>query len=139
MKFLGIDYGEKKVGIALSDEEGRVAFPREIVPNDAHFLSYIRDLVAKEHVNAIVIGESKDFRGEDNPIMKRIIAFKRLLEEEDGLSVHLEPELLSTKEANRPPDKQVSIEGGSGIADAHAAAIILQSFINKQEKHDIDR
>lgn len=139
MKLLGIDYGEKKIGIALSDEDGTMAFPRSIVQNDADFLAHILELIAKEGVGAVVVGESKDFRGEDNPIMKRVTTFKRALEEKCSLPVYLEPELLSTKEANRPPDKQVSKEGGSGLADASAAAIILQSFINKQKNnHDND-
>ena len=53
MRYLGIDYGSKRVGIAISDASGKIAFPREVLPNDKNLLTRIADLCAKEKVEAI--------------------------------------------------------------------------------------
>lgn len=138
MKLLGIDYGEKKVGIALSDDDGAVAFPKEIVKNDDGLVNYIADLVEKENISRIVMGQSTNYQGKDNPIMERIYKFKKALEERLNLSVSFEVEFLTSAEAKRQPQDQDRPKSRKQKVqkrvDAQAAAIILQSFINKQGK-----
>ena len=58
MKKMGIDYGSKKIGVALSDDGGTMAFPHEVVPNNSEFLGYIKNLVEDIGVTEIVIGHS---------------------------------------------------------------------------------
>ena len=125
MKRLGIDYGEKNVGVALSDEGGSLAFPKIVLPNDTTLLHSLLEIIKKEHVEEIVVGESRNFKGDENPIMKRIKIFKETLEEASGKRVVFEPELFSTQEAKRGQEEAKSL-------DASAAAIILQSYIDKQ-------
>ena len=123
MKFLGIDYGSKNVGLSLSDEEGVMAFPKDIILNTSVLVEDILGIIRREGVGTVVLGESKDFNGNDNPIMNRINVFKTKLEE-GGIKVHFESELFSTQEASR---------GQEGLAknDASAATIILQSYLDK--------
>jgi len=123
-KFLGIDYGEKRVGIAVSDDEETIAFPKVVLENDRELVPKIADMCRDEKVSAVVLGESADFKGEDNPIMGKIRDFKAVLEKETGLPVFFEPEYLSSAQAER-------IQGKNSSLDASAAAIILQSFLDR--------
>ena len=68
MKYLGIDFGEKRVGIAVSDIEGNIAFPKIIIENNTDLLKKITDFCNENAIEAIVIGESKNYKGEDNKI-----------------------------------------------------------------------
>ena len=126
-KFLGVDYGAKRVGVALSDDGGIMAFPKLVLQNNRELVSRIAEICRNESVSAVVLGKSTDYGGEDNPVMKKISDFKRSLEKETGLSVYLEPEYLSSAQAER-------IQGKNQSLDASAAAIILQSFLDKRDK-----
>ncbi len=125
---MGIDYGSKRVGIALSDETHTVAMPKAVLPNDRTLFGEIKNLCKGHEVKVIVMGESKDFKGNDNPIMKDINFFKGELERELHLPVHLEPEYLTSHEANR-----MQSQGNNALLDASSAAIILQSFLDKKK------
>ncbi len=131
MRFLGIDFGTRKAGLAISDEEGRMAFPLCVVEVDSSFPSYIRDVVVERGVGAIVIGDSRDFHGEENPLMKSVHAFRRAFEKLSDTPINLEPEVLSSKEAAR-------LQGYVKKLDASAAAIILQSFLDKQHNREVE-
>jgi len=124
-KFLGIDYGTKRVGIALSDDGGSMAFPRTVLPNDAHLLKEIEALCTAEGVVEIVMGESLDYAQKPNPIMEHITPFKERIEKELKIPVHLEPEFLTSAEAKH-------LQGDIRSLDASAATLILQSYLDKQ-------
>ena len=124
MKLLGIDYGKKKIGIAVSDSDGRMAFPKEVIKNDTHAIHYIANLVKQEGAGAVIVGESTDYKGEENPIMEDIKRFNKTINEKTNVPVYLEPETLSTKEAEHIQERHDKI-------DASAAAIILQSYIDR--------
>ncbi|MAG12717.1 Holliday junction resolvase RuvX [bacterium] len=139
MRLLGIDYGKKRVGLAISDEEGRFAFPHAIIANDKRLLEVVQNICLEKGVREIVIGESRDYEGKENIIMKHVHAFKKILEEKTGLLVHLEPEFLTSRQA-RPvktgPKRQarkMKAEQKRPLDDS-AAAIILQSFLDKKRE-----
>ncbi len=67
MKYLGIDFGEKRIGIAFSDDEGTMAFPREVMAASPKLAEEIGKLAAKEGVCEVVLGESRNFAGKENP------------------------------------------------------------------------
>ncbi|PCH91898.1 Holliday junction resolvase RuvX [Candidatus Kaiserbacteria bacterium] len=122
MRYLGIDYGTKKVGLALSDESGTLAFPHSVVPTKGDLQDTVFKLLETEGINEVVIGHSLDHDGTENPIMKKVYIFKKALEEKEYI-VHLEPEFLTTFQAKRNTE--------DAMADAAAAALILQSFLDK--------
>ena len=72
MKYLGIDYGKKRVGLAISDDLGNMAFPKAVLENDPELLKKIKEIILNEKVEAVVMGESKNFKGEPNKIMQEI-------------------------------------------------------------------
>ena len=85
MRHLGIDYGSKRVGLAISDEGGVLAFPYKIIPNNTELVDMIHNICGEEEVSAIVLGESTDLSGNQNKIMGSIEEFKRNLEAESAL------------------------------------------------------
>lgn len=123
MKYLGIDYGTKRVGIAVSDADGTIAFPRAAFPNDAKLVDEIAALVEREGVEALVIGDTKTHGGAENPVTKEARAFAEKLEKRIGVPVTPAFELWSSIEASRYAPE------GKGHDDASAAAIILQRYL----------
>lgn len=123
MKKLGIDYGTKKVGIAISDESATIAFPKEVIPNTPKLVAEIAALCDHESIDTIVLGESKNFQGQENPVMMYITQCKEALEEACGVPVELEPEFLTSQEAMR--------QSKEGTHDARAAALILQRYLDR--------
>lgn len=124
MRYLGIDFGIKKIGLAVSDGEGRMAFPLLVLENDKKILDKIEKIITKEKIEKIVLGESKNFKGEPNKIMARIEKFKENLEEQIKLPVIFEPEFMTSAQAEK-------IQGKNKMHDASAAAIILQSYLDR--------
>ena len=124
MKLLGIDYGSKRVGIAFSDENGEFAIPSVVLNNSKNLLKEVLDLAKEKEIKEIVIGESKNYKGEANTILKESLKFKTELEKE-GYTVHLEPEFMTSANAER-------FQGKNDLIDASAAALILQSFLDKR-------
>lgn len=144
MKLLGIDYGTKRVGIALSDDEGHLAFPCSVITSqgkpfsNSAWIEYLVDKVKKickkEGVAVIVIGESRDFKQNENPIMPAVRVLKAVLEKETGLPVHFEPEMFTSLQARRAPAKQEKTRRPQKRKDvnAAAAALILQGYIDQK-------
>ena len=142
MKYLGIDFGSKRVGLAISDENGQMAFPYSVVSNDKNLFTEIEKIIKNEKVDEVVIGESKDFKGESNKIMTTIEKFKKEFETKTKLKVWLEPEFMTSVQADRSivsrrldtKSHQRSVERQKTkkeMLDASAATIILQSFLDK--------
>lgn len=124
MKLLGVDYGEKRIGIAISDESGAIAFPKAVLPGDRNLLPSLTRIVSEEHISAIVFGESHNYNGTENRIMAAASACARALAAATGIPVYFEPEFLTSRQAEH-------IQGKTAATDASAAAIILQSYIDR--------
>ncbi len=133
-KLMGIDYGEKRIGIALSDEGEHFAFPYRIIENTGSVAEQIKNICEQEHVRAAVLGASRNYKGADNPIMKKIRAFAKRIELVTGLPVMFESEVLTSQEAKRGRE-----EGSVRPVDDSAAAIILQSFLDKQKNNELNQ
>ncbi len=129
MKMVGVDYGSKRVGVAVSDDAGRIAFPKMTLPNNRALLADLVAFIKKEGAVAVVLGESRSLVGGENPIMADIRRFAAELSEASQVPVHFEPELFSSVEAR-------TLSGKEGAVDAGAAAIILQSYLAKHNTYD---
>ncbi len=127
MKYIGIDYGTKRIGIAISDDNGKIAFPKSILENDHKMLENLKKIIVENSINKIIIGESKNYKMEDNEIMTEIIDLKKVLETELEIDVYLNPEYLTSMEAR-------NVSGKTEKIDASAAAIILQDYLDKQNR-----
>lgn len=131
MRYLGIDYGAKRIGLAISSEG--IAFPREVIHNDAHLLTNIGEIVAKEKISAIVVGDTRSFVGTENPVTKEADAFIAKLRKETHLPVVTAWEAGSSVEASRYAPARAPRAGGPEARphnDSAAAAIILQRYLD---------
>ncbi|OGZ51311.1 MAG: hypothetical protein A3F26_02195 [Candidatus Ryanbacteria bacterium RIFCSPHIGHO2_12_FULL_47_12b] len=129
-RVLGIDYGTSRIGLALSDERGKIAFPHKVIivrkKLIGEIIKKLREICIKESVSEIVVGLPRGLSGmQDTEMTKSVREFADALAALH-LPVHLEEEFLSTKEASRGPTAKSHI-------DASAAAIILQSFLDSQK------
>lgn len=133
MKYLGIDFGSKKVGLALSDDAGQMGFPHDVVPNSAKLSDHICALVAEKEVGAVVIGDSRNFKDVPNPIAVHAKSLGDTLARRCGIPVFYEAEILTTAEAARLPEKPKKTRAPKARVpvDASAAALILTSFLSK--------
>lgn len=125
MKYLGIDFGSKRVGLAISDQDARLAFPLKVLNNDSKLLDLLLKIIIEKEVEGIIIGESKNFKGEPNKIMIEIEKFKKILGEKTNLQIFFEPEFMSSRQAE-------ILQGKNDMNDASAASIILQSFLDRK-------
>ncbi len=124
-KVLGIDYGAKRVGVAISDALQQFAFPKTLWPNDERLIDRICSLCKEEGVEEVVVGESKSFAMQDNPIAPRAREFAEAVAHQCGVRVVFEPEVLSTQQARR------LVPGRRGV-DVVAAAIILEAYLARK-------
>ena len=111
MRYLGVDYGSKKIGLALSDEAGTMGFPHATVPNTSRLIDELCALITKENIGAVVIGESRNFAGGENPIAKDARAFSEHLAERMGVPIFFESEVFTSAEARRAPEKEIKSRG----------------------------
>lgn len=135
MKYLGIDYGTKRIGIAISDESGMMAFPRGILSGGKSALEKILDTVRDEQIDEIVVGKSMDQSGNRNAIMDDIDVFVEQLHNLTGLPVHTHDERFSSQIARSfdftksdnvaSPRKHDLVEH----IDDRAAAVMLQRYL----------
>ena len=139
VRYLGIDYGTKRIGLALSDEGGTIAFPRAVLEAKDDAVSHIATLAEQEGVGLIVLGESHDLLGNPNAVMKRIERFKLALEAATSVPVAYEPEFMTSAQAARPAageERTIASPGArapQGPMDASAAALILQGYIDRMK------
>ncbi len=148
MKYIGIDYGTKRTGIAISDPLGTVAFPKSVLVTDSLLIKTVANLIKNEEVQEVVIGESLNLYGGLNKVASDAGEFIKRLKEslEFEIRVHYQDERFTTRQARALPNegrargnvarRPMANKGqrGSVRADAQAAAIILQTFLDKQYK-----
>ena len=127
MKYLGLDYGRARTGVAVSDDEGTLAFPRTVLhslPEEKLFKS-LAEIVETEKTKVIVMGLPSAGKGIDPSWKKEVEAFAHRLEVKLRIQVIWENEMFTTKIAEIHSKKK---------SDASAAALILQSFLDRQNR-----
>lgn len=124
MKYMGLDYGSKRVGTAVSDAQRGIAFPRTVLPNDEKLFPSLKRMIEDEKIEAIVVGDTRTHGGADNPITEEAEAFVAKLQKETALPIERVWEMWSSIEASRYAEK------GNEHNDAAAAAILLQRFLD---------
>lgn len=144
MKYLGIDYGTKKIGLAISDDSGAFAFPKTILSSGVQALRDIVEIASVERVQTIVVGHSLNMGGERNAVMEDIDAFVEEIHKLTGLPVVLEDERFSSSAVRafdwskpvaspRRTSRDASGRSKSDPIDDRAAAIMLQRYLDKNQ------
>jgi len=126
MRILGVDYGTKRIGVAITDEGAQMAFPKLVLQNDAKVIENFKKIITDNEIKTVVLGESKNFKMVDNEIMKEILDFRDVLEKEINVDVVMYSEIYSSAQAE-------FFQGKTDMLDASAAAIILQSYLESKK------
>jgi putative holliday junction resolvase len=141
VRYLGVDFGARRIGLALSDASAVLARPWETLeaggtPEQsasrvaAHVSAWMAE--ADEALAGIVVGLPRKLNGSDTEQTQSARAFAAQLREESGCAVHLQDERLTSHEAEeRLKTREPNWRARKRLVDAEAAAIILQDFLDR--------
>jgi len=131
MRIIGLDWGEARVGVSVSDPLGITAQPLITLENNAELIGKLTDLVKKYDANEIVLGYPKQMNGEPGIAASKVRTFYEKLSREIPMKITLWDERLTTKIAQRASSIMgASIKKKKSFIDAATAGIILQSYID---------
>lgn len=123
---MGLDFGEKRVGIALTDAEKKMAFAKKVVKS-CSALEEIEKIIKEEDVEEIVIGYPLSLKGEKTSSTKKVEDFLNKLTHMVNVSIKLLDERMTTKLAERVKTKK------DKFVDHIAAAIILNDYLRRRK------
>ena len=138
MRILGLDFGEKTVGIAMSDPFGWTAQGLEVIKREDEnnlkkTIFRIEEIIKEYGVETIVLGYPKNMNNTLGERVEKTLAFKEMLERRTNLPVVMWDERLTTNAA-----EQILIESGvrrenrKSVIDKIAAVLILQGYLDLQ-------
>lgn len=126
MRYLGIDYGDKRIGVALSDKQGILAFPLATVENGKNAINQIKKICNEQEAEKIIIGLPLSFAMKETEQTEKVRLFAKKLNKEINLPIEFENEILTSKMAGKEGVSRQKI-------DESSAALILQSWIDKKK------
>lgn len=128
MKYLGIDHGGRRIGLAIGDDETHIAMPLEVIEvasmNEA--VDAVALTIKEEGVERIVLGLPITMKGEEGPQARTTREFGKMLSASIGIEVIYEDERFSSKQV-----ETLTKEVDAGNKDAIAAMVILQTYLDK--------
>ncbi|ACL69337.1 Holliday junction resolvase RuvX [Halothermothrix orenii] len=137
MRIMGLDYGDRRIGVAISDKLGMTAQGQEVIirKTPEEDLEVIKGLIDKYEVEEIIVGMPKNMDGSLGPRAEKTRDFIDFLQKSLDTPVKVWDERLSTVEAERVLiEADVSRKKRKGVIDKVAASIILQGYLNYQNK-----
>lgn len=137
MRVLAVDFGEKRIGLAVSDETGRVVVPVGVVPrtSDAQAAAAVTAAAKERDVLRIVVGHPVSADGSEGTWARRVRNFARRLHESSGLPVDLHGEGLTTAATERALiDAGLGARRRKSARDAEAAAILLRDYFFERDE-----
>ena len=133
MRYLALDHGTKRIGVAISDELKMIAQPLEYIPTEpfGEFLARLKQLLAEKEVERVFIGMPRNMDGTFGPAAEKVREFIAMLTPEIPVPIKTLDERLTSAQANRVlvqanvrrADRKLKV-------DAMAAAILLQSYLD---------
>jgi putative pre-16S rRNA nuclease len=135
MRILAVDHGEKRIGLALSDQAATIASPLKVIKHVARLLdaAQVANLASENEVGLIVIGQSFDEEGNPNLAGRRAARFAEALKEQTNIPIELFDESFSTQDARATRiEMGVSRKKRAGHMDELAAVMILRSYIESK-------
>lgn len=133
---MSIDFGEKRIGLAISDPDGRVAIPFQTITrrSDEQAAAAIAAIAAQEGIERLVVGLPRTLEGGEGAAARRARSFSRRLAGATGLVPILVDEALTSVEAEeRLRSRGLSPKRRKELVDAVAAQILLEEALARQE------
>jgi putative Holliday junction resolvase len=134
MRYLAIDYGTKRTGLAVCDAGEMIASPLAVLHGPKNLIRKIGQIVATEGIGAVVLGLPLNMDGSEGPQAKRVLAFAEQLKRHLRIPVYLQDERLSSFGAEEKL-REIGLgkAGKQERRDALAAAEILRTFLDRQK------
>jgi putative Holliday junction resolvase len=134
MRYLGLDIGDRWIGVALSDPLGKLASPLTIIErsNDIIDLEAIARIIEQHQVGQVIVGLPRAMDGSLGGQAKKVEAFTRKLRDHIEVPVDFRDERLTTVSARRMMRASQTKKGKQKRDDAIAAAVILQGFLDEE-------
>ena len=130
---LGIDYGDSRIGIALSDPLKIISKPLLTLKNDNNFLTELKNIIKEKNVDAIVVGYPIGMKGQVTKQTEKVNFFIELLTENINIEISKVDERLSSVSASNALIEQgVKTGHNKELIDDTSAAIILQEFLDRK-------
>ena len=128
-EILGIDYGEKRIGISISMLNKKIAVPHSIIQysNKENAIEEINEIVEKNKIKLVVLGIPKTLKNEIGFKAKEVLLFRDSLQKKINIDIELEDERLSTVQAL----KSINKNSKNKYVDDSSAAIILNNYLEK--------
>ena len=134
MKYLALDIGEKRIGVARSDDSGIIATPIGIIEVDEDVMKNLSSIIKEENIECIVFGIPKHQNGSENKFAADIRKMAEIIKNEFSVNVDFEDEYGSTKIAEERLRKAgKSPREIKKYDDAFAAEVILESYLARQK------
>ena len=130
---LGIDYGDTRIGIAVSDPLKIISKPLRTLKNNDNFLTELQNIIKEKNVDAIVVGYPIGMKGQVTKQTKKVDSFIKLLAENINIKISKVDERLSSVSASNSLILQGIKTGyNKELIDDTSAAIILQEFLDRK-------
>jgi len=128
MKIMGMDIGDKRIGIALTDPEKKLSIPHTILRNDKEFSGKLSKMLDEENIEKIIVGMPYTLKGEIGPQGNKVLEFveKNILNM--GIEIVYQDERFTSKLEEEPGIKK---RKKSGHKDKFSAALILQGYLER--------
>ena len=133
MKALGIDHGDKRMGIAASDDLGMLAHPLEFILAEPYetFLARLKTIMAERQIEQIVVGMPRNMDGSYGPQALKVRDFVEALKNSVVVPVQIWDERLTSVAAEKHlREAGVNAKKAKAKVDASAAAVMLQSYLD---------
>lgn len=130
-KVLGLDYGEKRIGMAISDDNKRMAIGVDVLENidEATTIAYLKNFCKKEEIEKIVVGLPISLLGKTTQKSIEAQKFGIKLEDELSLKVEFQDERFTSKQIEK---EMRGLRKNKRVVDREAARLILQSYLERQ-------
>ena len=135
MNYLGIDWGEKRIGLAYADEIGiAMPLPAAVAPSKKERLQHIERMIRERRIQELVVGYPLNMNGSVGFKAKEVDVFIEEIEKRFRLPVHRIDERLSSHSVEQGlKGQKKKLDRKSGEIDSRAAALILQDFIEERQ------
>lgn len=139
-RILALDFGRRRIGLALSDELGLTAqgLPTQVRKNRKADLETLTQLVRDREVARIVVGNPLHMSGDESPLSQEASAFAESLAHRCGVEVTMWDERLTTREASRVlRESGIGLDKRKQAVDRLSAVLILQGYLDFLGTNDV--
>ena len=141
-RYLSLDYGERRVGVAVSDESKKYSFSRDFLINDSGFMGNLLSLIKAENIERVIIGYPLNLKSEKTDVTEKVENFKGELEKllaknSPGVKVEFYDERFTSNLAREnmlSSGLKKSKRRDKGIIDSISAQIILQDYLDRKQR-----